>query len=62
MNDDHAFNFLRQQLTLLARRVERLEGKVEQLRVESIPPGLVYPTRRDFQQLEERMRKLEGGK
>ena len=62
MPDDDAYDFFRKQLLLLAKRVERLEGKVEQLRAESIQPGLMFPNRREFQQLEERVKKLEPGK
>ena len=60
MPNDDAYEFFRKQLRLLADRVVRLEGKVEQLRAEAIRPGLVYPTRREFQQLEDRMKQLEG--
>ena len=60
MPDDDAFDFFRKQLTLLARRVERLEGKVAQLRAEAITPGIMHPNRREFQQLEDRVKKLEG--
>jgi BMFP domain-containing protein YqiC len=60
MPNDDAFEFLRQQLAMLAQRVERLEGKVAQLRAEANQPGLMYPNRREFQQLEDRVKKLEG--
>ena len=59
MTKDDAFDFLHHQLKLLARRIEHLEGKVAQLHAESIRPGLMIPTRREFQQLEERVQKLE---
>ena len=56
-----AYEFFRQQLTQLTRRVERLEGKVEQLRSESIRPGLMFPNRCESQQLDDRVKKLESG-
>jgi hypothetical protein len=61
MLDDDAYKFFQEQLTLLVRRAERLEGKVEQLRAEAIRPGLMFPNRREFQQLDERVKKLETG-
>ena len=62
MPTDDAYDFFRQQLTQLSRRVERLEGKVEQMRSESIRPGLIFPNRREFQQLDDRVKNLEDGK
>lgn len=57
---DAAFDFFRQQLMQLSRRVEQLEGKVEQLRSQAIDPRLLRPNHREFQQLEERVKGLEG--
>lgn len=59
MPNDDAFEFLHQQLTLLAKRVERLEGKVAQLHAQSILPGPMSSTRREFDVLEQRIAKLE---
>src|SRR5437870_1837732 len=62
MSEDASFEWLVQQLRQLLNRVERCEGKMAQLEATSIRPGLSIPSRRELQQLDERVNKLENGK
>jgi hypothetical protein len=62
MIEDDAYKFFWKQLKALAKRVEDLEEQLAGLQAEKIRPSLVCPTRREFQQLEDRVKKLDGGK
>ena len=62
MLEDDAYKFFWKEMKTLLKRVEDLEGQLEQLRAEKVRPSLVCPTRREFQQLEERVKKLDGTK
>jgi hypothetical protein len=57
-SDDASFHWLYKQIRELTQRLERVEGKCEQLRCESIQPG--NPDRREFQALESRVARLEN--
>ncbi len=46
-------------VTALIRRVEKLEGHVAQLRAEGNHQTLTYPTRREFDQLDIRLERIE---
>lgn len=43
----------------LLKRIERLEGKQEELRRTIIPPGILYPKRSELDALETRIARLE---
>ena len=58
-SDDQSFEWLYDQLKLLSKRVERLEGKCEQLRSERGLSSLTCPTRREFEDLQARFERLE---
>jgi len=62
MSEDASFEWLVRQLRQVLKRIETCEGKVSQLEATSILPSLQVPNRRDLQQLEERVKKLENGK
>ena len=62
MLEDDAYKFFWKHLTALKTRVEDVEKQLAELRAEKIRPGLVCPTRREFQKLEDRVTKLDGGK
>lgn len=62
MLEDDAYKFFWKELTALRKRVEDIEGQLADLQAEKIRPSLVCPTRREFQTLEDRVRKLDGGK
>ena len=62
MPDEIAIDRLKQEFSQLLRRVERLEGRLEQLRVQTIHPSLLFPSRRDFDELKERVGRLETPK
>ena len=59
-SEDASFEWLMQQLGHVLKRVERCEGKLAQLQATSMQPGLLVPNRREFQQLEDRIRQLEN--
>jgi hypothetical protein len=61
MDNDHSFEWLAQQLGQVLKRIEKCEGKIAQLQASSIQPGWLSINRREFQQMEERVKKLEGG-
>ena len=44
------------------KRVERVEGKCEQLRIENMKPTTLFPDRREFGELLDRVKKLEKKK
>ena len=59
MSDDQSFEWLRGQLSLLLKRIERLEGKQEELGRQIIPPGMLYPKRSEFELLADRVARIE---
>jgi phage shock protein A len=59
MPDDDAYDFFRQQLAQLTRRVERLEGKIEQLHAGNVTPALRFASWRAFDDLKDRVTRLE---
>ncbi len=59
MSDDRTFLWLYEQLAILQRKVEALEGKCEQLRCDNVKPTLLCPSRREFDELQNRVAQLE---
>ena len=49
-------------LAAILQRVERVEGKCEQLRIENMKPTMLFPDRREFGELLDRVKKLEKKK
>ena len=62
MTDEHSLERLSHQNALLLKRIERLDGKYEELRRQIVPPGILYPKRSDFEALESRVTRLEERK
>lgn len=50
---------LEEAITRLSTRIEKLEGAMQQLRVQTMYPSLYCPRRKEFQSLEERVVNIE---
>jgi|GEM_PF-3666004 len=60
MDTDDRLFLLEREAKELNRRVERLEGLAEQFRRETIHPTLLFPSRREFDELKQRVARLDN--